>query len=53
MKGTVFVTEWRVILLEGLAQDKFTNEKAIVVVAANVIVLYNIDCLAVEDQDDR
>lgn len=43
------------ILLQGLAPDKFTNEKAIlVVVAANVIViLYNIDCLAVEDQDGR
>ena len=39
MKGTVFDTEWRMVLAHGLAPDKFMNEKAILVVAPNVFVL--------------
>jgi len=32
----VFDTEWRIVLVHGLARDKFMNEKAILVVALNV-----------------
>jgi len=46
----VFDTEWRIVLVHGLAPDKFMNEKAILVVAPNVFVLlYNIDCLVIEN----
>jgi len=54
MKGAAFDTEWRMVLVHGLAPDKFMNEKAILVVALNVFVLrYNIDRLAIENKGDR
>jgi len=39
MKAAAFDTEWRMVLVHGLAPDKFMNEKAILVVALNVFVL--------------
>ena len=39
MKGAAFDTEWRMVLVHGLAPDIFMNEKAILVVAPNVFVL--------------
>ena len=54
MKGAVFDTKWRMILVHGLAPDKFMNEKAILVVVPNIFVLLcNIDRLAIENKDDR
>jgi len=39
MKGAAFDTEWQIVLVHGLTPDKFTNEKAILVVALSVFVL--------------
>jgi len=53
MKGAAFNTQWRMVLVHGLAPDEFMNEKAILVVALNVFVLlYNIDRLAIENKDN-
>jgi len=50
MKGAMFDTEWWMVLLHGLAPDKFMNEKAILVGHPMYLCCYTISTVWRQDK---